>query len=121
MLIETGLSMIAVNLPVLYRSVAHEGVESVIKQVRSFASLRSLRSQLSERGSSSSRKQKQSQDMAAVPAIYGVQDSSISGAARSSTLPAHALEEGNILVTNTIDMDSKEQSVTEENNKSWNP
>jgi hypothetical protein len=42
MLVETGLALIAVNLPLLYGTVRHEGIESVIRSVRSFASIRSL-------------------------------------------------------------------------------
>ncbi|KAF4630771.1 hypothetical protein G7Y89_g7365 [Cudoniella acicularis] len=45
MLIETGLALIAVNLPPLYGTVSREGIESAIRSVRSFASIGSQGSQ----------------------------------------------------------------------------
>ncbi|KAI9660343.1 MAG: hypothetical protein M1821_009693 [Bathelium mastoideum] len=40
-LIETGLSLIAVNLPVLYGLARHEGVDRIVRSVRSLTSIRS--------------------------------------------------------------------------------
>jgi hypothetical protein len=39
--VETGLSLIAVNLPVLYGLIRHEGVDKIVRSVRSLTSLRS--------------------------------------------------------------------------------
>ncbi|CAG8974633.1 hypothetical protein HYALB_00009811 [Hymenoscyphus albidus] len=49
MLMETGLALIAVNLPLLYGSVKDEGVESVVRSVRSFASIVSTSSRSSSK------------------------------------------------------------------------
>lgn len=40
MLVETGLALIAVNLPLLYGKYKHEGLGKVIRQGRSLASVR---------------------------------------------------------------------------------
>ncbi|KAF2228459.1 hypothetical protein EV356DRAFT_581583 [Viridothelium virens] len=50
-LVETGLSLIAVNLPVLYSLVRHEGVDRIVRSVRSLTSIRST----SSKGSKGSR------------------------------------------------------------------
>jgi hypothetical protein len=42
MLVETGIALIAVNLPLLYGTSHHEDVESVIRSVQSFTSIHSL-------------------------------------------------------------------------------
>ncbi|KAL8993186.1 MAG: hypothetical protein Q9169_006530 [Polycauliona sp. 2 TL-2023] len=62
MLVETGLALIAVNLPLLYGSVRHEGVESVIRKVRSFTSIRSIGSHGSKSSSKASSMRKDSDE-----------------------------------------------------------
>jgi len=53
-LLETGLALIAVNLPLLYGTFKNKGLETVVRSLRSLRSIRSLGSMVSERPSHTS-------------------------------------------------------------------
>lgn len=110
MLVETGLALIAVNLPLLYGSFRHHGIETVVQKVRSFTSIRSHGSN-SEKASKSSPMRKASDDShhrgKLVGLVYGVEASSDSTATRTMSVDPRDMEEGKINITSTYGVDQR--------------
>lgn len=110
MLVETGLALIAVNLPLLYGSVRHNGIETVIRKVRSFTSIRSHGSG-SEKASKSSSMCKASDESYRrgnhVGLVYGVEANSDSMATRTESVDPRDVEEGKINIMTTYDVDQR--------------
>ena len=110
MLVETGLALIAVNLPLLYGNVRHEGLETVVRKVRSFTSIRSQgsNSAKSSKASSSRKESDESYDHHNnIELVYGVQDNSKSLATRREAIDPRDVEEGKINVTTTYGVDQR--------------
>ncbi|KAG9235552.1 hypothetical protein BJ875DRAFT_421775 [Amylocarpus encephaloides] len=117
-LLETGLALIAVNLPLLYGAFRSKGIETVIRSMRNFASMVSERSSRSSRSSRSNTKasstdktsRSSQEDGDAMVLVPGVQSSS-SKAARTESMAIVDLEKGsgNINVTKSYTVDKYEQ------------
>lgn len=110
MLVETGLALIAVNLPLLYGSLRHEGIESVVLKMRSFPSLRSQGSNHAGSSKASKASKASSARNASIrfhdrsnrsELVYGMQKTSDSKATRTDSLGPGDAEEGKINITNT--------------------
>jgi hypothetical protein len=110
MLLETGLAMIAVNLPLLYGSVKNSsGIESVIRSVRSFAS---IRSQGSNRGNSKNSSLQETmgesrEHITSIELVPRGQTRSDSKAVRSESMEGDDVEAGNINVTKSYRVDQR--------------
>ncbi|KAL6714529.1 hypothetical protein ACLMJK_007954 [Lecanora helva] len=108
MLVETGLALIAVNLPLLYGSFKQEGIETVIRKVRSFASLRSSSPNSAKSSkASSARKASDEYNLRSdqIELVHGAQGHSNSTAVRADAYNLRDVEEGRIKLTTTYDVD----------------
>ena len=108
MLVETGLALIAVNLPVLYGSIRHTGIETVIQKVRSFASIHSHGSNPAKSSEPPSMRKAsdESHDRSYdIGLVYGVQANSNSIATRAESMDPRDMEEGKINITTTYGVD----------------
>jgi hypothetical protein len=78
-MLETGFSLIAVNLPSLYVLVAHVSAESIVRSVRSMISLQSIRSRSQRNSPNNSNRSNRSNRGAEASHPYTRKDSSTSG------------------------------------------
>ncbi|KAL9610216.1 MAG: hypothetical protein Q9167_005065 [Letrouitia subvulpina] len=109
MLVETGLALIAVNLPLLYGDFRHSGIETVIRKVRSFTSIRSHGSDSAKASESSMRKASDESHYHGnyIKLVYGVQASSSSMATCTESTDPRDVEEGKINITTTYGVDQR--------------
>lgn len=113
MLIETGLGLVALNLPLLYGSFKNSsGIESVIRSVGSFASIRSRSSNRGQSKDSSLHKTggESREHITSIELVPGGHHSN-SKAMRTESLEAGDLEAGNINVTKSYTVEQREQAT----------
>lgn len=108
MLMETGLALIAVNLPLMYGLIGRKGVGTIIRYARSFGSLRSHNSNqrgTSNKASSSHKSSAESPEHRDdIQLVYGVQNTR-SEVTYTEPLEDIDVESGNINVTRAYGVD----------------
>ncbi|CAG8961550.1 hypothetical protein HYFRA_00013969 [Hymenoscyphus fraxineus] len=110
MLMETGLALIAVNLPPLYGTVKDGGVETVVRSVRSFTSIVSTSSRASSKQNTKDpnvHKTSRSSNGRESIELGPVDFASNAKAARTESLNDLDVESGNINVTKSYTVDRR--------------
>ena len=108
MIVETGLALCAVNLPVIYGGMRRKGIENFIKRIRSFTSLRSSKNTKSsgrEKSTSLWRKFSKRDDskVSDIQMLHGLKQSeTYDGQAQSFD----TLEEGRMHVSCTVALEA---------------
>lgn len=107
MIVETGLALCAVNLPVAYGEIRHKGIEDFIKRFRNFTSLRSSKNTKSsgQENSTGPWKKFSKRDDSKVSDIQMLHDLKKSETYAGQGQSFDTLEEGRIHVTRTVALD----------------
>lgn len=104
MIVETGLALCAVNLPVAYGGIQRKGIEDFIKRIRSFTSLRSSKNTKSsgQEKSTGPWKKFSKRDDSKVSEFEMLHDLKQSETYAGQGQSFDTLEEGRIHVTRTV-------------------